>query len=69
MKIHTNMPRNCTVFLKLRVNFYSIKWTTVFVRDVKGKPCNFNILVWIIIILPLKHLSIPWHSLDKIGRC
>ena len=50
--IHTNMPRNCLVFLLRRKetrlsillshNFDSIKWPTVLVRDVKGKPCNFE---------------------------
>ena len=50
--IHTNMPRNFTVFL-LRCeqtrsaiygsqNFDSHKWPTVLVRRVKGKPRNFE---------------------------
>ena len=50
--IHTNMPRNCTVFLLLRrltrsaiygsqiFDFH--KWLTRFVLKVKGKPRNFK---------------------------
>ena len=50
--IHTNMPRNCTVFLLprrlTRSAIYgsqivdSHKWSTVLVRTVKGKPRNFE---------------------------
>ena len=50
--IHTNMPRNCTVFLLprrlTRSTIYgsqildSDKWPTVLVRTVKGKPRNFE---------------------------
>ena len=51
--IHTNMPRNVTVFLIRRElarsalswskNCDSVKWPTVLlVHDVKGKPCNFE---------------------------
>ena len=50
--IHKNMPRNCTVFfLPRRLTrsaiygsqiLYSHKWSTVFVRAVKGKPRNFE---------------------------
>ena len=50
--IHTNMPRNCTVFyLHRRLTraaiyvsqiFDSHKWPTVIVHKVKGKPCNFE---------------------------
>ena len=46
------MPRICTDFLLRREqtcsaiwtsqNFDSIKWPTVLVRDIKGKPCNFE---------------------------
>ena len=50
--IHTNLPRNCTVFLLLceltrsaifgSQQFDSHKWPTVLVDEVKGKPCNFE---------------------------
>ena len=48
--IHTNMPRNVTVFLLRREEtrlaiygkFDSHKWPTVLVDDVKGKPRNFD---------------------------
>ena len=48
--IHTNMPRNFTVFLLRRKETWSAiygsqkldshKWPTVLVDDVKGKPRN-----------------------------
>ena len=52
------MTRNCMVFLTRREltrsailwckNVDSTKWPTVFLRDVKGNPCNFEAcLVWI----------------------
>ena len=50
--IHTNMSRNCVVFLllcKLTLSaiygsqkFDSHKWSTVLVDEVKEKPCNFE---------------------------
>ena len=50
--IHTSMPKNCTVFLLRHKetqsailwspNFDPIKWPTVLVHDVKGKPYNFK---------------------------
>ena len=50
--IHTNLPRNCVVFLLLceltrsaiygSQKFDSHKWPTVLVDEVKGKPCNFE---------------------------
>ena len=50
--IHTNVPRNCVVFLSLceltrsaiygSQKFDSHKWQTVFVDEVKGKPRNFE---------------------------
>ena len=50
--IHTNMPRNCMVFLLPRRQtrsaiygsqiFDSHKWPTVLVRKVKGKTHNFK---------------------------
>ena len=50
--IHTNLPRNCVVFLLLckltRSADYaskkldSQKWPTALVDEVKGKPCNFE---------------------------
>ena len=45
--IHTNLPRNCMVFLLLceltRLAIYdSHKRPTVLVDEVKGKPCNFE---------------------------
>ena len=50
--IHTNLLRNCVVFLLLcelkRWTIYgcqkfdSHKWLTVLVDEVKGKPCNFE---------------------------
>ena len=50
--IHTNMPRNFTVFLLRREEtrsaiygsqkFDSHKWPTVLVDEVKGKPRNFE---------------------------
>ena len=50
--IHTNMPRNCTVFLLPRrlipsaiygcQIFDSLKWPTMLVRPVKGQPRNFE---------------------------
>ena len=50
--IHTNLPRNCVVFLLLREltrsaiywsqNFDSHKWPTVLVDEIKGKPGDFE---------------------------
>ena len=50
--VHTNMPRNCTVFLLPRrlarsaiygsQIFDSQKWPNMLVRKVKGKPRNFE---------------------------
>ena len=50
--IHTNLPRNFTVFVlrheETRSAIYgsqkfdSHKWPTVLVDEVKGKPCNFE---------------------------
>ena len=49
--IHTHLPRHFVVFLLLCVltrsdigspKFYSNKWSTVFVDEVKGKPRNFE---------------------------
>ena len=50
--IHTNLPRNCVVFLLLckltrsaiygSQKFDSHKWSTVLVDEVKGKPCNLE---------------------------
>ena len=51
--IHTNLPRNCMVFLLLckltwlaiygSQKFDSHKWPTVVVDEVKGKPCSFEV--------------------------
>ena len=50
--IHTNLPRNCVVFLLLGEltrpaiyggqTFDSYKWLTALVDKAKGKPCNFE---------------------------
>ena len=54
--IHTNMPRNCTIFLLRHKETRSailwsqhddsIKWPTVLDCDVKGKPCNFKLCLY-----------------------
>ena len=50
--IHTSITQNCTVFIIGREltrsaiygnqKFYSHKWPTVLVDDIKGKPRNFE---------------------------
>ena len=58
--IHTDLPRNCVVFLLLyeltRLTIYgskkfdSHKWPTLLVAEVKGKPRNLEAFFQIIVI-------------------
>ena len=69
--IHTNMPRNCVVFLLLcepiqsaiygSQKFDSHKWPTVLVDEVKGKPWIFEACLCGSLILLLQHLSTHMH--------
>ena len=73
--IHTNMPRNCTVFLLPRrltrsaiygsKMFDSHKWPTVLVRTVKGKPRNLRQTCVDHCIVLLKHLSNHMHLITN----
>ena len=63
------MPRNCVVILLHRrltrsaiygnqiFDSHTCKWSTVFIRKVKGKPRNFEAMLCGSLFLLLKHLS------------
>ena len=73
--VHTNLPRNCVVFLLLceltRSAIYgsqkcdSHKWPTVLVDEVKGKPCNFEACLCGLLYSTLQHLSTHMHFITN----
>ena len=78
--IHTSITQNCMVFLKHREltqsailwshNFDSTKWQTMFLCDVRGKPCNFEACLCADhYILLLNYLSNQMHFITNDFKC